>query len=207
MGVLTAQMRLGIFGGTFDPIHTGHLLIAELTWQALDLQRVLFLPAGNPPHKQQQKKTAAHHRQAMVALAIAGNPHFELSTIDLERSGPNYSSETVASVRARYNIAAEACFFIIGGDSLQDLPTWHAPEALLDTCRLAVIQRPGYQPNLTTLTRRFPTLESRLDWVDTPQLDISASDIRQRVQAGLSVRYQVPDAVRDYMAEQQLYQP
>ncbi|NEP85257.1 MAG: nicotinate-nicotinamide nucleotide adenylyltransferase, partial [Okeania sp. SIO3B3] len=105
-----------------------------------------------------------------------------------------------------YNIDAEACFFIIGGDSLRDLPTWHAPTDLLASCRLAVIQRPGYHPNLTDLAQHFPTLKSRLDWVVAPQLEISASDIRQRVQTGLSIRYQVPDTVRNYIAKHHLYQ-
>ncbi len=198
-------MKLGILGGTFDPIHLGHLLVAEITREVLDLQRVLFIPAGDPPHKQDRPKTPAHHRRAMVALAIATNPHFELSPVDLERPGPHYSTDTVRLIRSQYNLSAEACFFIIGSDSLLDLPSWYQPQALITQCRLAVAHRPGYQPDLTTLTEMLPGIRDRLNWVEIPVMGIAASNIRARLQAGQSVRYQVVDSVREYIHRYGLY--
>jgi len=144
-------MKLGLFGGTFDPIHVGHLLLAEMTREALELDQILFVPAGDPPHKREIKKSGATHRRQMVELAIAGNPNFKLCPADLERPGPHYSTDTVQLIRDRYNLAANHCFFIIGGDSLTELPTWHRPEQLIRLCRLAVVHRPGYRPQLDQL--------------------------------------------------------
>lgn len=198
-------MKLGIFGGTFDPIHLGHLLMAEVTWQELGLNRVLFVPAGDPPHKQEAEKTAAYHRRAMVAAAIADNPHLELSLVDLERPGPHYSVDTVQLVRTKYDLAADQCFFIIGGDSLVDLPKWYHTEELVRLCRLAVIHRPGYRPDLTSLEKVIPGLNMRVEWVEMPLSGISSSEIRARVRGGLSIRYQVADLVREYIERYGLY--
>ncbi|MFN8458262.1 MAG: nicotinate-nucleotide adenylyltransferase [Anaerolineae bacterium] len=199
-------MKLGILGGTFDPIHVGHLLMAEVAWQALGLSRVLFVPAGDPPHKQEAEKMAAHHRRAMVAAAIADNPHFELSLIDLERPGPHYSVDTVRLVRAKYDVAADGCFFIIGGDSLVDLPKWYHTAELAQLCRLAVIHRPGYRPDLAWLENVIPGLSRRVNWVEMPVSGVSSSEIRARVGAGLSIRYQVAEPVRAYIEQHCLYQ-
>ena len=196
---------IGILGGTFDPIHSGHLLIAEVVRNALQLEKVLFVPAGDPPHKQQQKKTAARHRVKMVELAIESNPYFSLSTVDLERPGPHYSIDTVRLIRARYNLSSEHCFFIVGGDSLVDLPTWHKPEKLIEMCRLAVVHRPGYRPDVSQLEQVIPGVVSRLDWVTAPAIDLAASEIRARAQRGESIRYQVPEVVAKYIKEQGLY--
>lgn len=199
-------MNLGILGGTFDPIHLGHLLIAEVAREALGLERVLFVPAGDPPHKQDQVKTPAYHRRAMVELAIAGNPYFELCPVDLERPGPHYAVDTVRLIRAQYRLAAEACFFIIGADSLQDLPTWHQPAELIGLCRLAVAHRPGYQPQTTALEQIMPGLGQSLNWVEAPLIGIAGAELRARLQAGQSIRYQTPDNVREYIHQHQLYQ-
>jgi nicotinate-nucleotide adenylyltransferase len=196
---------IGVLGGTFDPIHLAHLLMAEMARDSLNLSRVLFVPAGDPPHKQGVAKTPARHRVAMVERAIAGNPHFGLSLIDLERPGPHYTTDTVRLIRAQYNLAAEACFFIIGGDSLVDLPTWHNASELVRLCRLAVIHRPDYRPNLSSLEAVIPGLSARLDWVEMPLIGVSASEIRARVQAGRSIRYQVAEEVKEYIEEQKLY--
>lgn len=198
-------MRLGILGGTFDPIHLGHLLIAELARESLSLERVLFTPAGDPPHKQAQHKTAAQHRRQMVALAIEHNPHFELNTIDLERPGPNYSVETVRHIRAQYDLPADDCFFIIGGDSLADLPTWYQPDVLIKLCRLAATHRPGYRPDVAHLETIIPGLQARLDWVETPALELSSSLIRSKIRAGQTIRYQTPDKVISYIERRRLY--
>ena len=198
-------MRFGILGGTFDPIHLGHLLMGETAWQKLGMQRVLFVPAGDPPHKQSEVGTPARHRRAMVELAIAGNPNFELCPVDLDRAGPHYSTDTVRLIRAQYELTAADCFFIIGSDSLQDLPKWHQPAELLKLCRLAVIHRPGYQPEMSTLAEQLPGVSERLLWVEMPLIGISASDVRDRLQAGQSIRYQVPAAVREYIFSHKLY--
>ncbi len=199
-------MKIGILGGTFDPIHLGHLLMAETARETLGLRRVLFVPAGDPPHKQGVDKTPASHRRAMVELAIAGNPHLVLSRVDLDRPGPHYTTDTVRLIRAQVDLPAEACFLIIGGDSLLDLPTWyHAPE-LLTLCRLAVVHRPGFQPDLTKLEGVLPGLTARLDWVEMPLIGLSSRDIRARVRAGQSIRYQVAEEVREYIERERLYQ-
>ena len=199
-------MRLGILGGTFDPIHLGHLLMAETAWEELGLSQVLFVPAGDPPHKQGLAKTPAVHRVAMVERAIADNPHFALNRVDLARPGPHYTTDTVRLIRAQYDLSAETCFLIVGGDSLVDLPTWHNAPELITLCRLAVIGRPGFRPDLAQLAAAVPGLSARLDWVEMPLTGVSSREIRARVRAGRSIRYQVADPVREYIEQQRLYQ-
>ncbi|MCL4296547.1 MAG: nicotinate-nucleotide adenylyltransferase [Anaerolineae bacterium] len=198
-------MKLGLLGGTFDPIHLGHLLMAETALDGLGLSLVLFVPAGDPPHKQGQPKTLARHRVAMVERAIAGHPYFGMSRVDLERPGPHYTTDMVRLIRRQYELSAEACFLIVGGDSLVDLPTWHNTPELVTLCRLAVAHRPGYRPDLVELEAIIPGLSARLDWVEMPLIGVSASDIRARVRAGQSIRYQVAEPVRAYIEQQQLY--
>ncbi len=198
-------MNIGILGGTFDPIHLGHLLMAEMAREQLSLARVLFTPAGDPPHKQGVAITPAHHRRAMVELAIAGNPGFTLCDVDLTRPGPHYSTDTIRLVRRHFNLPPEQCCFIIGGDSLHDLPTWHNPQELISLCRLAVVHRPGYRPDMTALVSTLPGIQERVHWVQMPFIGLAASDIRARVRAGLSIRYQVPEAVEQYIRQYRLY--
>ncbi|GAB4426483.1 MAG: nicotinate-nucleotide adenylyltransferase [Anaerolineae bacterium] len=199
-------LKLGILGGTFDPPHLGHLLLAEAVAEALSLARVLFTPAADPPHKQEVTKTPARHRRRMVELAIAGNPVFELCTLDLERPGPHFSVETVSLIRQQHHLPADDCFFIIGGDSLADLPTWHQPAQLINLCRLAVVHRPGYRPDLSRLEMEIPGLGRRLAWVEAPLMELSASEIRARAAAGRTIRYRVPEPVQAYIEQHHLYQ-
>lgn len=199
-------MKLGILGGTFDPIHLGHLLIAEVAWEGLGLSSVLFVPAGDPPHKQGVAKTPASHRVGMVERAIAANPHFALSPVDLERPGPHYTTDTVRLIRTQYHLSTEECFLIIGGDSLVDLPTWHNALELVTLCHLAVAHRPGFRPDLTELETVIPGISACLDWVEMPLIGFSSSEIRARVRAGQSIRYQVAEGVREYIEQHQLYQ-
>lgn len=198
-------MRIGILGGTFDPVHIGHLLLAEAAREALALGRILFVPAGDPPHKQGVAKTPAHHRRAMVELSISGNPCFELGTVDLERPGPHYTTDTVQLLRHQYDLSPDDCFFIIGGDSLVDLPAWYHASELITLCRLAVSHRPGYRPDLSLLERKLPGLHQRLDWIEMPALGVESSIIRERVCAGRSIRYQVTDTVWAYIETNRLY--
>jgi nicotinate-nucleotide adenylyltransferase len=198
-------MRLGILGGTFDPIHLGHLLMAEAARETLSLSRVLMVPAGDPPHKQTHYHSPAYHRRAMVEVAIADNPNLDLCVIDLERPGPHYSVDTVRLIQARYGLSAEQCYFIIGGDSLTDLPDWHNPAGLIELCRLAVIRRPGHELDLELLDWQISGLTDRLDWVDMPLIGIAGTGIRARVAGGQSIRYQVLEPVRDYIEQNGLY--
>jgi nicotinate-nucleotide adenylyltransferase len=198
-------LRLGILGGTFDPIHFGHLLAAEEARSTLDLDPVLFAPAGEPPHKQGYAILPITHRLKMVGLAIADNPAFAVSTVDVERSGPHYTVDTIRLLRDEWETDAEDTFFIMGVDSLAHLLTWHQPAQLVALCRLAVVARPGYRADLGTLEARLPGISSRLDWVEMPVLGISSSDLQRRVREGRSIRYQVPAAVAAYVAEHNLY--
>ncbi len=199
-------MRLGVLGGTFDPIHWGHLLVAEMTRDILKLERILFVPAGDPPHKQAIKKTPPQQRQRMVELAIADNPNFELCKVDMARPGPHYSVDTIGLIRKQYKLSAEACFFIIGGDSLADLPGWHKPQTLITLCRLAIVYRPGYQPDIEALEGIIPGLSSRLNGIPLAiTVKLASSMVRNSVKAGQSIRYLVPDKVRIYIKQYQLY--
>lgn len=198
-------MKLGILGGTFDPIHLGHLLTAETIYDKLHLNRLLFVPAGNPPHKQTIEKTPIQHRWAMVQLAIADNPRFEPCRIDIDRPGPHYSTDTISLIKAEWGCTADDCFFIIGGDSLMDLPFWYNPTALIQLCRLAVVHRPGYQLNIQTLENALPGVTERIDWVEMPLIALASSHVRENIRLGYSIRYQLPDSVREYIIQNQLY--
>jgi nicotinate-nucleotide adenylyltransferase len=166
----------------------------------------MALNVGALEDKQDRLKSSTQHRCTMVELAIAGNPCFELCRVDLERPGPHYSVDTVRLIREEYALPADGCFFIIGGDSLMDLPDWHQAEELITLCRLAVAHRPGYRPDIAQLETTIPGLRKRLEWVEMPLLAIASSEIRARVQAGRSIRYQVVESVRDYIDQHQLYQ-
>jgi nicotinate-nucleotide adenylyltransferase len=198
-------LRLGILGGTFDPIHFGHLLAAEEARVTLRLERVLFAPAGIPPHKQELSILPVAHRLAMVRLAIADNPAFAVTTVDIDRPGPHYTVDMVRLLRDEWGTSTDQTFFIMGADSLADLPTWHQPAQLVELCRLAVVARPGYRPDLAKLEAVLPDLSRRLDWAEMPVLGISSSDLQHRVREGRSIRYQVPAAVAQYVAEHGLY--
>jgi nicotinate-nucleotide adenylyltransferase len=196
--------KVGVLGGTFDPIHYGHLVIAEEAFARLGLREVLIMPARVPPHKQGRKITATEHRLAMVKLALASNPHFRLCTIDLERDGPSHTADSLALLRQQMD--AEL-YFIIGEDSLLDLPRWHQPARILAQCRLVVMSRPGYpEPDLRVLEAIGPEAVERGIVVRAPQLEISSTELQQRVAAGLPIKYQVPEAVEEYIYRHRLYQ-
>ncbi len=198
-------MRVGILGGTFDPIHYGHLVAGEEARCALGLERVLFVPSARPPHKLEFPVSPAEVRSEMVRLAIADNPAFELSTVELERSGYSYTVDTVAELQERLGPKAKL-FFILGEDALADLPTWHEPEKLLELCQLIAVNRPGYHSfSLRLLERQLPGVDRRVHQVRIPELAIWSTELRARVASGLPIRYLVPDAVHDYIYKQGLY--
>ena len=196
-------MRIGIFGGTFDPIHYGHLVAAEEARAILGLERVLIVPAGQPPHKTARPITPAEHRVAMVQLAIASNPHFVLSRVDLDRPGPHYSVDMVA--RLRRALGPGEVFFIVGMDSLMQLPTWHEPERLIGLCYIVGVNRPGYTYDLAPLERAVPGIASHIRIVEAPQLEISSHELQERVRRGLPIKYQVPEPVEEYILQHKLY--
>ena len=197
-------LRLGVLGGTFDPPHYGHLALAENGRVQLRLDRVLFVPARQPPHKPSRPITPAHHRVAMVEAAIADNPAFLLSRVDLDRTGPHYTVETLALLQQEYPGAE--LYFLMGGDSLAEFLTWRDPAGIVRQARLGVMRRPGYEPDLAALERMVPGIRERLVWLDVPRLDISASDLRRRVREGLPLRYLVPPTVEAYIRRQHLYE-
>ena len=195
--------RLGILGGTFDPPHVAHLVMADQAWRQLRLSRVLFAPAGQPPHKRDRFITPADLRVAMVQLAIAGHAAFELSRVDLDRPGPHYTADTLELMRGMYPDAELT--LLIGADSLRDLFKWHAPARVAALAHFAVMRRPGVEPDMPALEAAFPGVAGRVSWVDAPWLDISSRDIQRRVRQGRSIRYLVPKAVESFIAEHGLY--
>jgi nicotinate-nucleotide adenylyltransferase len=198
-------MRVGVLGGTFDPIHIGHLVSAEEARMELKLERVIFVPAGLPPHKLDHVVSPVEHRLAMVELAIASNPHFAVSRVDIDRFGPCYTVDTIDLLRNEWGPGVKI-YFIMGSDSLLDILTWHNPGRLIRLCRFAVVSRPGYQVDLDELDALLPGVASRVHMLNAPQLAISSTDIQRRVREGLPIKYQVPKAVEDYIYQHKLYQ-
>jgi nicotinate-nucleotide adenylyltransferase len=194
---------LGVLGGTFDPPHYGHLALAENARVQLQIDRVLFVPAGQQPLKRNRTITPAHHRAAMVKAAIADNLAFSLSRADLDRPGPHYTTDTLALLQEAYPEAEMV--FVIGSDSLAQLAVWHEPDGIVQQARLAVMPRPGWEVDLEELEQTVPGVCERLTWLDTPCLDIAASDLRRRARQGLPLRYLVPPTVEAYIHKHRLY--
>jgi nicotinate-nucleotide adenylyltransferase len=199
---------IGIMGGTFDPIHVGHLAIAEEARDALGLERILFVPAGQAPHKPVGAVSPAGHRVAMVELAIADNAAFELSRLEVDRPGPSYTAETVAEIRRGEEAAGRApdLTLILSVETFKELPDWHEPERLLAAARLAVVPREGYPaPDPGWLNRHVPGQEDRVDFLEGPRLGLSSTALRDRVAHGRSIRYLVPADVARYIDAHHLY--
>ncbi|MFQ5933434.1 MAG: nicotinate-nucleotide adenylyltransferase [Dehalococcoidia bacterium] len=198
-------MKVGVLGGTFDPVHTGHVIIAEEARVQLSLDDVLFVPTGQPWFKEGVDVTPAQARLEMLHRAVDENPHFCIDTQELERQGLTYTVDTIAELRRRLGRDAEI-YFIIGLDALAELPRWKEPERLISLCCFAAMKRPGYtRLDIESLAKEIPGIENRVRLVDNVQVDISSSDIRQRVQAGRSIRYLVPEAVEAYIRDSNLY--
>jgi nicotinate-nucleotide adenylyltransferase len=200
-----SETKIGILGGTFDPIHVGHLVVAEDVGRKLGLDEVLFVPAGQPWLKAERPVTAAEHRLEMVIRATASNPYFNVSTVELERPGPTYTVETMAELRAALAATAEL-YFMVGLDVLAELPQWKDPERLITMCRLVGMRRTGFEGfDLPSLDTAVPGASARVVILDTPLVDVSATGIRRRVAEGLPIRDLVPEPVEEYIAHQQLY--
>ncbi|MBE9508182.1 MAG: nicotinate-nucleotide adenylyltransferase [Chloroflexi bacterium] len=198
-----STLRLGVLGGTFDPPHYGHLALAENGRAQLQLDHVLFVLAGQPPHKPSRPIAPPHHRVAMVEAAIADNPAFVISRVDLDRPGPHYTVEMLALLGREYPGAE--LYFLMGGDSLAEFITWRDPAGIVRQVRLTVMQRPGWEADLAALEEAVPEIRERLVWLDVPCLGIAASDLRRRVREGLPLRYLVPPPVEAYIQAHHLY--
>jgi nicotinate-nucleotide adenylyltransferase len=202
--------KLGVIGGSFDPIHIAHLLMADTVREALSLDRVLFMPAGQQPLKRGKPATPAEQRAAMVQLAIEGNPYFLLSRVDLDRTGPSYTADSVERLRQEWGGPDQvAMWFITGTDSLLTMPQWREPGRILAHTRLAVIQRPNFSADGTgtmdALEAQIPGIKAAIDWVPAPLMEISSTDMRERVRAGRSIRYRTSEPVREYIESHGLY--
>lgn len=201
--------RIGLFGGSFNPVHCGHLIAARSAAEALAWERVIFLPSGHPPHKDTGGLLEASHRSAMVRLAIKDEPLFEFDDFDLRESGPTYTLDAVTHFADALG-SGTSLSWLIGSDTLIELASWHRISTLVEVCRIVTAVRPGWEaPDLTLL--RSVLSERQIDGlrdniVETPRIDISSTDIRDRIAGGLSVRCLVPDAVRAYIDDHRLYQ-
>lgn len=194
--------RIGLLGGTFDPIHFGHLAIAEDARTALGLDRVLFIPAAQQPFKLNRTIASSKHRKTMVELACAGNEGFDVSDIELERQGISYTITTLEHLHA---LDAGELFFIIGADALVDFPKWHRAAEIPRLAQIVGVYRPGVRIDLDSLVATSPALRNRMSMLEGPQIELSSTEIRRRARLGRSLRYLTPDSVLAYIATHGLY--
>lgn len=196
-------MNLGIFGGSFDPVHMGHLILAEQCREQAGLDRVLFIPAARPPHKPDIAQTPFRNRVEMLELALSGNPAFAIDELENERDGPSYTVDTLDAIHKRDGVTP---WLILGADSVVDLPMWYQPRRILELAGLLVVGRPGSPPpDIERLRTALGVDTVRMQTVVTPQVDIASREVRARVAAGKSIRYLVPRAVEAYIVEKRLY--
>ncbi len=202
---MTERRKIGVMGGTFDPIHIGHLVTAEEVRIEYGLDKVLFIPASNPPHKQDSQVTPAIHRYIMTVMATYSNPYFYVSSIEMERPGPSYTIDTVRELIKQFGDTMDI-YFITGADAIQDLPSWEQIDTLLELCHFIAATRPGCLSTLENVIKRFGTLgRKRIHRLATPELEISSTDIRERIKKGRSIKYIVPESVENYIYKEGLY--
>lgn len=198
--------RLAIMGGTFDPIHYGHLVAAEAVRVGFDLDKVLFIPTGNPPHKKFKKITDAKHRYEMTVLATKNNPYFEVSRIEIDRVGTTYTVDTILQLKKIYGEDTQL-FFITGADALLEIHTWYNFEQLLNMCELVAASRPGFDQS--ELEQKRQEIQSKyhknIHVIEIPSLAISSTDIRERVRSNRPIRYLLPEEVQQYITEHSIY--
>lgn len=199
-------MKIGIFGGSFDPPHIAHLILAQEACNQLGLERLLWVLTPNPPHKRGRRMTPAPQRWEMLQLALQGNPLFVPSRIDIDRPPPQYAVDTLHLLGQAYPEAE--LIYLIGGDSLRDLPTWRNPLGVIAApAALGVFRRPRVRIDLARLESQLPGITAKIRWVEAPRLDISATRVRRLAGAGMDFRYYIPDAVHAYIIENGLYLP
>ena len=198
-------MRVGVLGGTFDPVHIGHLAMGEEARVRLALDRVLFVPAGQPWMREGEPVSPARHRAEMVKLAVSSNPYFQACLAEINRPGPTYTVDTLEALVSELGPEA-TIFFIAGQDTMEEFHRWKEPDRLLKLCHLAVVARPGFQKfDLAELVARFPVAQEKVQVLSMPLMGVSGTEVRRRAAAGESVRYQVPDEVAEYIEKQGLY--
>jgi nicotinate-nucleotide adenylyltransferase len=199
------SMRIGIFGGTFDPPHIGHLILAEDACEQLELDQVLWVLTPFPPHKTMQKISPIQDRMSMVMLAITGNSYFNLSRVDMDREPPHYAADTVGLLREKS--PKDVFYYLMGADSLKDLLSWYEPHRFVSLCHgIGVMMRHDEVPDISQLKLTIEGLGEKVHFLETPVIEISGSDIRDRVERGRSFRYLVPDKIQHYILNHKLYQ-
>jgi len=197
--------RIGLLGGTFDPVHFGHLILAETARDTLRLDKVYFIPAADPPHKLGNVIARAEDRIAMLRMAIDDNEAFAISLIDIERKGPDYTADMLEIARKQLLQPGDDLWFLMGLDSVIDFPNWRDPERIRQLARLAAATRPGYDIDWTPLEKALPGISHEVTLLPMPGVDIASNNIRRRILHGSSIRYLVPECVRQYITEQGLY--
>jgi len=199
------KVKIGVLGGTFDPVHLGHIGMAEEARQALGLAEVILVPAGQPVGKSSRRVTPAGQRIEMLRLAIIGRPYLKISYMEIERPGPSYTVDTLEAIRKRYSGRAEI-YFILGWDSLAQLPGWHEPGRIVEMCSLVAVPRPGYpRPDLKALEKKVPGISNKVILLDKPLLDISATTIREKTARREVIDGLVPGLVAEYIKKHRLY--
>ncbi|MGD1118001.1 MAG: GTPase ObgE [Dehalococcoidales bacterium] len=197
--------KIGVFGGTFDPVHLGHLMIAEEAKTALDMAEVVLVPAGQPMSRRDENVTPARHRLEMLRLAIEGKPELKISEMEIERKGPSYTVDTIAGMKKLY-ARGDELYFILGWDSLEQLPDWHEPSRLVNSCYLVAVPRPGWKrPNIKALEGILPGITQKVIWLDKPRVDIGATAIRELAARGEPIDHLVPKTVAEYIRKNKLY--
>ena len=201
----TLPKKIGIMGGTFDPIHLGHLATAEAVREIFSLDEILFIPAARPPHKLGKLVTDENHRLAMTILATRSNKFFKVSDMELKRTGLSYTLETMNELHKTFGDSTEL-FFIIGADSLADLFKWHAAKELVEKCHFIATTRQGINADFSAVENFFGAVaREHIHRVTTPGLEISSTDIREKIRCGRSIKYLVPEAVEEYILREALY--
>lgn len=199
------RRRIGVFGGTFDPIHIGHLILAEEAWFQLKLDFVYLVPAGDPPHKRDRRLSPVEHRIRMAKLACQGIDYLHVSRIDADRPGPHYTADMVRLLKHRLGDETDL-FFLMGMDSLRDLPTWHEATWLVHNCTLVALSRHDVALEWESLERSLPGIRQHVIILDMPELEIASHAIQMRVRNGQPIRHQVPKSVEEYIFGHELYQ-
>ena len=203
---MNKKKRYGIMGGTFDPIHTGHLVVADEVRTNFQLDKVIFMPTGDPPHKNQKTVSSGRNRYEMTLLATVTNPFFEISRLELDRKGITYTVDTIVDLKKKYGDTVEL-FFITGADSLLELHEWKDSEKILELCKIVAATRPGY--DLDHMEGRLKELNElhrdKINTISTPGLQISSTDIRRRVKNNMSIKYLLPESVEIYIRKYKLY--
>ena len=193
-------MNICLFGGTFDPPHIGHLIIAESILSDLDIDKIIFIPSSIPPHKPLHSYSSASSRVEMLQISIKGTPAFQISDIELNRPGASYSIDTIKQIKSQMSLSKEELYFVIGGDSLIEFQMWKNPHEILSLAQVIIAPRPSFTKDMVK-----PEFLEQVQFLDTPQIDISSSMIRERVREKKSIRYYVIPEVLEYIQEKRLY--